>query len=590
MSVRTGSLRSSLVLAALAASLLSSSCRSRGVDVEEVLGSGLVESAQLDQEWHQGPSVAVDSTGPARFVGGLMRAFDVDRAMETVAYTDRFYRAPANDGYLAVLDHVRARLEEAGFGGEDERFELREILTEMEVPSWTPRSGSIALHVAGAAPEVLYTFSDGTEHDRTILPLGSPSCDVVGRICLNLDEIHEGDVFVTNANLNQVYSRAMTRGAAAVISSFLPPYNIDPTGADRHLDAVRYLRLSEPAELPVAQISANAYARISAAVLADPEARLEFQADVGLEQRPMRTLVAAIRGAVRPDECVVSAAHIQEPGAGDNASGVGGQVEGAIATANLLRSDLLDWPDRTLVFIWGDEFEQTRVWIDDTERTAIAGVSSDMVGNSPSKTGARALLERMPDPGALYPILPDEHTPWGAGQVDRSMVNPSGLAVIARCAMIDVGLHAGGWDSADHPWEGGSDHDVFIDRGIPAVLIWHFTDFSYHTSLDRMDMVDGAELERTQVAILATMLAVADPQPKDLDRYVRSAELERALRVARAEAEGDRDHVVAAWESWTRGAIGWLRSECLGIPMDEATPRRRPKPEETQAPEGPVAD
>ncbi|MDF1797949.1 MAG: hypothetical protein P1V81_02135 [Planctomycetota bacterium] len=590
MILRNGSLRGFLVLSALAASLLSSSCRSRGVDVDEVLASGLAESEGVDLSWHQGPPVALDASGPARFVSSLMQAFDADRAMQTVAFTDQFYRAPANDGYLAVLDHVRARLEAAGFGGEDERFELREIVTEMKGPSWTPRSGSMALHHLGSDPEVLYAFSDGTEPDRTILPLGAPSCDVVGRVCLSLDEIQEGDVFVTSARLGQVYSRAMSRGAAAVISAYLPEYNVDPSGADRHLDAVRYLRLPEPSELPVAQISANAYARISAAVLADPQVVLEFQADVVFEQRPMRTLVAAIRGGERPDECVVSAAHIQEPGAGDNASGVGGQVEGAIATAKLLRSELIDWPDRTLVFIWGDEFEQTRVWIEDTERTPVAGVSSDMVGNSPSETGARALLERMPDPGALYPIFPDEHTPWGAGQVDRSMVNPSGLAVIARCAMIDVGLHAGGWESADHPWEGGSDHDVFIKRGIPAVLIWHFTDFSYHTSLDRMDMVDGMELERTQVAILATMLAVADPQPQDLDRYVRSAELERALRVAHAEAEGDREHVVAAWESWTRGAVGWLRSECLRIPMDEATPRRRPKPKASEAPEEPVAD
>ena len=159
------------------------------------------------------------------------------------------------------------------------------------------------------------------------------------------------------------------------------------------------------------------------------------------------------------------------------------------------------------------------------------------------------------------------------------MLHANGLAVIARCAMVDVGIAAGGWECADHPWEGGSDHDVFIFRAIPAVLLWHFTDFSYHTSLDRMDMVDGDELERTEVVVLATMLAVADPRPIDLDRYVRSIEMERRVRVEAAEAAG-KPTVATAWDDWCRGAVGWVRAECLDIPLDEATPPVVPAPED----------
>ena len=558
-------------------------CQSRGVDVEEVLESGFFPE-ETDQSWHQGPPVHLAPTGPARYVEPLLAAFDADKAMETTAYLDQWYRAPVNDGYLASLEHVRARLEAAGYGGEDERFELREIVTEMDGPSWTPLSASLVLHEEGAEPVELHGFTESTDSDRTILPLGTPPCDLTGPVCLELDRLQEGDVFVTDVDLRQIYSRAYRRGAAAVVSSYLQPFNVDPTGADRHLDAVRYLGLPVPSEIPVAQISPRSYAAIAAAVARDPGARLAYRADIKLEHRPMRTLVAAVRGADRDHEAVASAAHIQEPGAGDNASGVGGLTEGAVSLAKALRAGLIDWPDRTLVFIFGDEFEQTEVWVEDTERIPVAGVSSDMVGNSPAKTGARALLERMPDPGARHVLPPDEHTPWGAGEVTHDMIVPSGLAVIARCAMIDVGLATGPWQSADHPWEGGSDHDVFIDRGIPAVLLWHFTDFSYHTSLDRMDMVDALELERTEVVILATMLAVASPLAQDLDRYVRSVELERAVRT---QAAAGKPHIVESWEGWCRGVVGWLRAECLRIPLDEAIPPRRSHLGSEDAPEAP---
>jgi hypothetical protein len=557
-------------------------CRSDGDNIEALLEAGFADP-QPAQDWHQGPPVEIANTGPARYVPALLEAFDADRAMETVAFTDQFYRAPVNDGYLAVLDHLHERLEEAGYGGADERLELREIVADMATPAWTPRAALIEIKSPGKAPIQLHEFHIGTESDRTILPLGAPPCDVTGRVRFSLGDLEAGDILVTNADLGQVFSRAKKRGAAAIISSFIETFNVDPTGADRDHDAIRYLRLPEPSTLPVAQISRRSFETIhAAAIAANDGLELHYRADIDLEKRSMRTLVAAIRGAERPDECVVSAAHIQEPGAGDNASGVGALLEGAVSLAGALNRGAIDWPDRTLVFVWGDEYAQTETWIKDTKRTPIAGISSDMVGNSPSKTGARALLERNPDPGAMATLKPDEHTPWGHGDVRRSMLHPNALAVIARCAMVDVGLAAGGWACADHPWEGGSDHDVFIFRAIPAVLLWHFTDFSYHTSLDRMDMVDGDELERTEVVILATMLAVADPRPIDLDRYIRSIEMERRVRVEAAEAVG-KPTVAQAWVDWCRGAVGWARAECLDIPIEEATPPLVPVKSDTDA-------
>jgi len=87
-----------------------------------------------------------------------------------------------------------------------------------------------------------------------------------------------------------------------------------------------------------------------------------------------------------------------------------------------------------------------------------AAIAADMTGESESATGAIALLERPPDPGAITLLDPDEHTPWGAARVDERSLKPSGLALVARSALVDVGQLVSGWKTREHPFEGGSDH------------------------------------------------------------------------------------------------------------------------------------
>ena len=156
-------------------------------------------------------------------------------------------------------------------------------------------------------------------------------------------------------------------------------------------------------------------------------------------------------------------------------------------------------------------------------------------------------------------IPPDAHTPWGAGRVSARDLRPNGVNVVCREVLRDVALHVGGWRTSENSWEGGSDHDVFNRRGIPAALMWHFTDFTYHTSLDRMGMIDGDELRRTCAAIVSAGLALADLGPADVERHLASTELERRLRVDAATSAGNAA-AVDAWESWCDGCAAWLRA------------------------------
>lgn len=567
------------------------SCRSGAPSVEELAQA--VNSAEQDAarregtepgltlvrpDAYRGPKVAAGREGTARFARTLWRAFRPNEAMATVVRLDKSYRAAASPEFDRALDDLAEVLEAGGFQADGADFELRWLMSDEPVPGWTPKRAELVLH-SGGTSQTLHAFEDLADHERVMLPIHAPTAKVRGPVVLGLEDVVPGSIFVTKAPARQVLARAEAAGAVAVVSASLGTYNEDPTGAERHLDAVQYRKLPEGTTLPVAQISPRSYAAIveavaDHAVLRFDAVELTLDAQVEVFERPLRTLVAIVHGSVHRDRAVAISAHLNEPGAGDNGSGVATLLEGALNLVEAIGAKRIQRPRASIAFVFGDEFRQTHMFLDRSGLRVLAGFSADMTGQSFERTGAIALLERGPDPGALLCLEPDQHSSWGQSTVREELILPSGLAVIARCAMVDVGLleerEAGRpWPSADHPWEGGSDHDVFLERGIPAVLFWHFTDFTYHTSLDVPDMVDPEEMRRTGAALLSAALGVADARPGDLARYVESLRAEIDLRTSAAAAAGD-GAIEQAWRDWGAGARSWLRVLCLDLEVDEA--------------------
>ena len=567
------------------------SCRSGAPSVEELAQA--MNSAEQDAarregtepgltlvrpDAYRGPKVAAGRQGTARFARTLWRAFRPNEAMATVVRLDKSYRAAASPEFDRALDHLAEVLEAGGFQADGADFELRWLTSDEPVPGWAPKRAELVLR-SGGTSQMLHAFDDPADHERVMLPIHAPTAEVRGPVVLGLEDVIPGSIFVTEAPARQVLARAEAAGAVAVVSASLGTYNEDPTGAERHLDAVQYRKLPEGTTLPVAQISPRSYAAIVAAVtenafLGLDAVELTLDAEVEVFERPLRTLVAIVHGAVHRDRAVAISAHLNEPGAGDNGTGVATLLEGALNLVESIRAKRIQRPRASIAFVFGDEFRQTHMFLDRSGLRVLAGFSADMTGQSFERTGAIALLERGPDPGALLCLEPDQHSSWGQSTVRDELILPSGLAVIARCAMVDVGLleereTGRPWPSADHPWEGGSDHDVFLERGIPAVLFWHFTDFTYHTSLDVPGMVDPEEMRRTGAALLSAALGVADARPSDLARYAESLRAEIDLRTSAAAAAGD-GAIEQAWRDWGAGARSWLRVLCLDLEVDEA--------------------
>ena len=279
-----------------------------------------------------------------------------------------------------------------------------------------------------------------------------------------------------------------------------------------------------------------------------------------------RTVIADVRGAEKPNERFVFSAHVQEPGANDNASGVGAQVEMARVAATLVRSGQVS-PRRSVTFLWGNEIASTRRYLQDADRAATVkwGVSLDMVGEDTEKTGGTFLIEKMPDPSAVWTRGNDKHTEWGGSPLTVDKLTPHFFNdyILNRC--LDQAAVTG-WVVRTNPFEGGSDHVPFLDAKKPGLLFWHFTDVFYHTDNDRLPNVSPRELANVGVSALVSAFTLASADGATARALV--AELQQAA-LARLDAEGALSRAAVAsggdkakerlildtWTDWYRDAI-----------------------------------
>ena len=274
-------------------------------------------------------------------------------------------------------------------------------------------------------------------------------------------------------------------------------------------------------------------------------------------RRPNRTLIAEIPGRARSDQRVVLAAHVQEPGANDNASGCGTLLAAALAINDGIRRGSLPAPDRTITFLWVDEISGTRQWTrqhPDQLKNVLAMLSLDMTGEDTARTGGTFLIEKEPDPSAVWDRPSDPHSEWGAGKVDPakvrgSFLNDLHLAVALRRARDT------GWVVRTNPYEGGSDHTTFVSAGVPALLNWHFTDRYYHTNLDTIDKVSDAEMKHVAILVGTTALFLAAADQADVAAMTRLLEAAREARLETEQKNSATPEILQAWRKWYDEAL-----------------------------------
>lgn len=451
----------------------------------------------------------------------VARELSGQRARGTVAFVEQFFRLPGNRGFDASIDTVAALLAAAGYVPEA-RATARDRLTyriesrPMAAPAWTPEGASLTLE-GRAAPLLQFrtnrsmvainswpTSPEGVRAPVVDVGAGTDA-DLAGRDLA-------GAIALVDGALRTAYPRVMQRGALGVLAvQRLPAYN----APERNTTAIQFSSIPRDTVRRGFALFLSAAARdsVRAALRAGP-VRAHVVVRTAFEVRPERTLVAEIRGARRPAERFVYSAHVQEPGANDNASGVGLLAEMARTAAVLVRRGAAD-PARTLTFLWGDEIRSTDRFIteDSARRGGIKwGMSLDMVGEDTEKTGGTFLIEKMPDPSAVWVRGEDRHSEWGGRPIAVGDIRAHWFNDFVRQRCLDRAA-ATGWVVKANPFEGGSDHTPFLTARIPAVLLWHFTDQFYHTDRDRLEMVSAATLANVGNCALSTGLLVTAGTP-----------------------------------------------------------------------------
>ena len=534
----------------------------RPIIVAVCVGLGFLTATDAQTRLHLPP---LDRSLPPRaeaIYQELARRVDAKVAMDVATFMAPMWRLAGNPAFEQSQQQIFDRLAAAGLSPTYESFPNSGM-------GWEQVRGTVRL--GGATGEVLLS----RELHRVALAINSFSTAPGGAVFKLIDagtgntaaayegKDVKGAVVLASGPLAPAWQQAVrAHGAAGVISTDLAGY----TRPQETPDVLQWGNI--PFDEALKSFGFKATPRVAARLrdtLSKGPVNLHVDIETTFHRRPNRTLVLEIPGRTRPEQRVVLAAHVQEPGANDNASGCGTLLAAALAMHDAIRSGAVPGPARTLTFLWVDEIRGSEQWIKahaERVKEVVAMLSLDMTGEDTTKTGGTFLIEKEPDPSALWDRPSDPHSEWGASKVDPALVRGSFLNDLH----LGVALRRArdtGWVVRTNPYEGGSDHTVFTRAGVPALLNWHFTDRYYHTNLDTIDKISAAEMQHVAIAVGTTSLFLASADGTDLEAMGRLLTTARDARMATEQENNAAPEILAAWRKWYAEAllsVGRLRN------------------------------
>ncbi|GAB3937094.1 M28 family peptidase [Mucilaginibacter myungsuensis] len=508
----------------------------------------------------------------------LRKEFNQDNAYKTTGFVEQRWRVPGNTGFTESIYEVEKVLQKGGFkkevkGEADGPLTYRVESREMKRLTWEPIDATVTIE--GEQQPVLKFATN-----RNMLamysgstPAGGVTAELVYVTRATMNTIDPktvaGKIVFGEGSVGSYYQFAVKNGALGAMGYSMPAY----TKPETHVNSIQFSSISNQDSTSQKfgiVLSYQAKERLKAA-LAKGVVKVHVETKARIYKAAELTIVANARGSLKPYERFVFSAHVQEPGANDNATGVGTLAEMARVTATLIKQKKFD-PKRTITFLWGDEIQSTARYIkeDTTRAKGIKwGMSLDMVGEDIAKTGGTFLIEKMPDPSAIWTRGEEKHTEWGGSVLKESDMFPHYFndLLLNRCLQQ---AKSNGWIVKTNPFEGGSDHTPFLQAKIPGLLMWHFTDVYYHTDADRLDMVSPEEMKNVGISGLATAYTlasaneattatlIAELQKSATDRL--QVEYQIGLKAVTSGTPADEEkHKLDVWAKWYTDAIGKMK-------------------------------
>ncbi len=228
-------------------------------------------------------------------------------------------------------------------------------------------------------------------------------------------------------------------------------------------------------------------------------------------------VTALIKGDEKPDEELIFTAHVFEgfakQGANDDASGCVALMETARVIQTLKDSGRIKLK-RSIRFLFVPEISGTASFLEkfpDIKRKIYANINEDMVGEALIKNNSIFQMKSTPYslPSYLNDVLASL-IEW-IGEVNRiNLKRTPPLPIYAPTGTRDPFYYA------IDPYDGGSDHIVFLDGGvkIPAVMLICWPDMWYHTDRDTPDKSDPTQLKRVVVLSVASAIFLSNAGEK----------------------------------------------------------------------------
>ncbi len=439
-------------------------------------------------------------------------------AKEYVIAITRHHRIQASRGYHEAAEWVLAKLREFGFDEEHAWIETYPSDGKIHYQTWQSPSGwdirAAELRMLEPRDERILGFPESAMSVVTYSNPGDVTAELVWvgdgtRAADYAGQDVQGKFVLATGYGGSVHRQAvLAHGAAAVVCY------LDDERAAEHPDMLQYTGMwPKPDELERTTFGFNLTNRqgekLRALLAAGQRVVLRGKVEgVGLEPFVMGVVVAKIDGRTRAQEELLFSAHLDHPkeSANDNASGSAANLDIARTLRKLIDAKRLPAPERTLRFLWVPEWHGTMAYLDGhvevlgptraegQESVVLANLNLDMVGEDTELLHSRLILTRSPlaVPGALDAVVADM-----AAMVDALEVRtPRGSRSSFHYRQV--------------PFSGGSDHMMFLDRGIPSVMFSHAPDYTHHTSEDTPDKVDPVELERCELIAAGALWYLAN--------------------------------------------------------------------------------
>ena len=498
----------------------------------------------------------------------LNQEFTGDLAFNTTSFVEKYWRVVGNTGFNKSIYKIAEELEKAGYVLEENASE-KDILTyriekrPLKKPTWESVNASV--EIEGEKGEPLLAHAS----NRNMIALNSYSTPKEGILAeviyskdlKNISTIDvKGKIVFAETNPYHLYRTAIVDGKAAGIITYNNPDYLQP---EKNTTSIQFRSIPlDSVHKPWAiALSFAAKERLKKS-LEKGKTMLNVKIETNIYPSEELTIIADIKGSEKPKEQLVFSAHVQEPGANDNATGVGVALEMASLTARFIQRKEYQ-PKRTLTFLWGDEIISTKRYVkEDSVRAKNIkwGISLDMVGEDTQKTGGTFLIEKMPDPSAIWTRGNDKHTEWGGSKMTLDQMKPHYLNDFLIDKFKAQGKRAN-WMVATNPFEGGSDHVPFLKADIPSVLFWHFTDQFYHTDNDRIDKVSKTTLKNVGVTALIaayTLLNADEKTAKLILLNLEKAAVNRLneelkqskIAIYEGADESVQIEIINAWKDW----------------------------------------